>query len=250
MRRERERAAQKEAGASRDLPFGVYLLFSSFVAIAAVRPQLSVPHCCRQGTRSPAMAPLHCCTELTMQGMHGPQAGLCRPSACPGNLPRLVGAHCLLTTPSHASTPPRRTCVPDALPPPVFPTLPPLPPRPAPHPPHSPNPFPQVGSVFEYVNQRAVFDVIQPDSPLYAPILGFFALTGLPTAGFLFYKVGAGLGRDGGMPARLLAHLLACILACASLKSCMRCWCRAQRRACVTEPFARGAVCCGGHGSQ
>ncbi|KAL4432428.1 hypothetical protein ABPG77_001727 [Micractinium sp. CCAP 211/92] len=80
VRRERERAAQKEAGGGGDLPFGVYLLFSSFVAIAAI------------------------------------------------------------------------------------------------------------GSIFEYVNQHAVFDVIQPDSPLYAPILGFFAVTGLPTAGFLFYK--------------------------------------------------------------
>lgn len=36
VRRERERAAQKEAGGSGELPFGVYLLFSSFVAIAAV----------------------------------------------------------------------------------------------------------------------------------------------------------------------------------------------------------------------
>ncbi|KAL4430667.1 hypothetical protein ABPG75_005923 [Micractinium tetrahymenae] len=80
VRRERERAAQKEAGGSGDLPFGAYLLFSSFVAIAAV------------------------------------------------------------------------------------------------------------GSIFEYINQHAVFDVIQPDSPLYAPVLGFFAVTGLPTAGFLFYK--------------------------------------------------------------
>lgn len=36
VRRERERAAQKEAGGSGDLPFGAYLLFSSFTAIAAV----------------------------------------------------------------------------------------------------------------------------------------------------------------------------------------------------------------------
>ena len=36
MRRERERAAQQAAGSSGDLPFGVYLLFSSFTAIAAV----------------------------------------------------------------------------------------------------------------------------------------------------------------------------------------------------------------------
>lgn len=46
----------------------------------------------------------------------------------------------------------------------------------------------QVGSVFEYVNRNPIANVIQPDSPLYAPILGFFAITGLPTAGFLFYK--------------------------------------------------------------
>ncbi|CAM6115427.1 unnamed protein product [Calypogeia fissa] len=45
-----------------------------------------------------------------------------------------------------------------------------------------------VGSVFEYFNKHAVFGVIPPDSPFYAPILGFFAITGLPTAGFLFYK--------------------------------------------------------------
>ena len=36
VRRERERAAQKESGARGDLPFGAYLLFSSFTAIAAV----------------------------------------------------------------------------------------------------------------------------------------------------------------------------------------------------------------------
>lgn len=53
---------------------------------------------------------------------------------------------------------------------------------------HRPWPSLQVGSIFEYANQRPVFDVIQPDSPLYTPILGFFAITGLPTAGYLFYK--------------------------------------------------------------
>jgi hypothetical protein len=36
VRRERERQLQKEEGGSRDLPFGLYLLFSSFTAIAAV----------------------------------------------------------------------------------------------------------------------------------------------------------------------------------------------------------------------
>ncbi|KAL4859584.1 hypothetical protein ACK3TF_000673 [Chlorella vulgaris] len=80
VRRERERQLQKQEGGMRDLPFGAYLLFSSFTAIAAV------------------------------------------------------------------------------------------------------------GSIFEYVNKNAIFDVIQPDSPLYAPILGFFAVTGLPTSGLLFYR--------------------------------------------------------------
>lgn len=45
-----------------------------------------------------------------------------------------------------------------------------------------------VGSVFEYANKNPIFDVIYPDSALYTPILGLFALTGLPSAGFLFYK--------------------------------------------------------------
>lgn len=49
-------------------------------------------------------------------------------------------------------------------------------------------PSSQIGSVFEYANQRPILDVIYPDSPLYTLILGFFAITGLPTAGFLFYK--------------------------------------------------------------
>ena len=42
MRRERERAAQQAAGSSGDLPFGVYLLFSSFTAIAAVSAGLAL----------------------------------------------------------------------------------------------------------------------------------------------------------------------------------------------------------------
>lgn len=45
-----------------------------------------------------------------------------------------------------------------------------------------------VGSIFEYTNKNPIFDIIQADSPLYTPILGIFALTGLPTSGFLFYK--------------------------------------------------------------
>lgn len=46
-----------------------------------------------------------------------------------------------------------------------------------------------IGSIFEYSAHNAIFGVIQPDNFLYTPILGFFAITGLPTAGFLFFKV-------------------------------------------------------------
>lgn len=45
-----------------------------------------------------------------------------------------------------------------------------------------------VGSIFEYANNNPVFNVVYPDSPLYVPILAIFALTGLPTSGYLFYK--------------------------------------------------------------
>ncbi|KAL3697292.1 hypothetical protein R1sor_011368 [Riccia sorocarpa] len=45
-----------------------------------------------------------------------------------------------------------------------------------------------VGSIFEYFNGNPIFGIVQPDSPLWAPILGIFSITGLPSAGFLFYK--------------------------------------------------------------
>lgn len=45
-----------------------------------------------------------------------------------------------------------------------------------------------IGSIFEYANKNPIFDAIYPDSPFYAPILGVFAITGVPTAGYLFYK--------------------------------------------------------------
>ncbi|WIA28192.1 hypothetical protein OEZ86_010755 [Tetradesmus obliquus] len=45
-----------------------------------------------------------------------------------------------------------------------------------------------VGSVFEYFDKNAIFGVIQPESPLWLPIIGLFAITGLPTAAFLFFK--------------------------------------------------------------
>ena len=46
----------------------------------------------------------------------------------------------------------------------------------------------QVGSIFEYTARNPVFGVLPPSSPLYTPVLGLFALTGLPTAGWLFFK--------------------------------------------------------------
>ncbi|KAI3502760.1 hypothetical protein L1887_31054 [Cichorium endivia] len=45
-----------------------------------------------------------------------------------------------------------------------------------------------VGSVFEYVNQKPVFGVLNSDSIFYAPVLGFFAFTGVPTAAYLWFK--------------------------------------------------------------
>ncbi|GAB2279050.1 hypothetical protein Dimus_013711 [Dionaea muscipula] len=45
-----------------------------------------------------------------------------------------------------------------------------------------------IGSVFEYVNQKPVFGVVNSDSILYGPLLGFFAITGIPTSAFLWFK--------------------------------------------------------------
>ncbi|KAI4301179.1 hypothetical protein L6164_034485 [Bauhinia variegata] len=45
-----------------------------------------------------------------------------------------------------------------------------------------------IGSIFEYVNQRPVFGVLGSDSVFYAPLLGFFAFTGTPVSGFLWFK--------------------------------------------------------------
>lgn len=39
--------------------------------------------------------------------------------------------------------------------------------------------------MFEFANKNAIFGVITPDSFLWAPILGLFALTGIPTSGML-----------------------------------------------------------------
>ncbi|XVF56473.1 hypothetical protein PTKIN_Ptkin06aG0123900 [Pterospermum kingtungense] len=45
-----------------------------------------------------------------------------------------------------------------------------------------------IGSIFEYVNRRPVFGVINSDSIFYVPLLGFFAFTGIPTSAFLWSK--------------------------------------------------------------
>lgn len=37
--------------------------------------------------------------------------------------------------------------------------------------------------MFEFANKNAIFGVVQPDNFLWAPILGLFALTGIPTSG-------------------------------------------------------------------
>ncbi|KAI5683886.1 hypothetical protein M9H77_05114 [Catharanthus roseus] len=39
-----------------------------------------------------------------------------------------------------------------------------------------------IGSIFEYVNQKPVFGVLNSDSVFYTPLLGFFAITGIPSS--------------------------------------------------------------------
>ncbi|GAB4817771.1 hypothetical protein N2152v2_004817 [Parachlorella kessleri] len=58
-----------------------------------------------------------------------------------------------------------------------------------------------VGSVFEYFNRHAIFDVIQPENPLWAPVLGVFVFTGLPMAGALTDEAAAAKAEEG--PKRL-----------------------------------------------
>jgi len=44
-----------------------------------------------------------------------------------------------------------------------------------------------VGSIFEWTNKNPIFGVVPASSFLYTPILGLFAVTGVPMAGYLFY---------------------------------------------------------------
>ncbi|GFP95347.1 hypothetical protein PHJA_001679000 [Phtheirospermum japonicum] len=45
-----------------------------------------------------------------------------------------------------------------------------------------------IGSIFEYVNQKPVFGVLNSNSVFYAPLLGFFVFTGIPSSAFLWFK--------------------------------------------------------------
>ncbi|XP_010426723.1 PREDICTED: uncharacterized protein LOC104711697 [Camelina sativa] len=45
-----------------------------------------------------------------------------------------------------------------------------------------------IGSVFEYSSKNPVFGVLDSDSIFYTPVLGFFALTGIPTSVYLWFK--------------------------------------------------------------
>ncbi|KAF9587232.1 hypothetical protein IFM89_039540 [Coptis chinensis] len=45
-----------------------------------------------------------------------------------------------------------------------------------------------IGSIFEFINQKPVFGVVNPDNIFYTPLLGFFAITGIPTSAFLWFK--------------------------------------------------------------
>ncbi|CAN8254737.1 unnamed protein product [Cochlearia groenlandica] len=45
-----------------------------------------------------------------------------------------------------------------------------------------------IGSVFEYSSKNPVFGVLDSDSIFYTPILGFFAITGIPTSVYLWFK--------------------------------------------------------------
>lgn len=53
-----------------------------------------------------------------------------------------------------------------------------------------------VGSVFEYTASRPAFGVIQADSPLYPLVLGTFAIAGLPTSTFLFFRAIAAANKE------------------------------------------------------
>ena len=63
-----------------------------------------------------------------------------------------------------------------------------------------------MGSIFEYVSQRPAFGVIQPDSPLYVLLLGGMALTGLPNAGYLFWRAVQAANKEAERMDKLDGH--------------------------------------------
>lgn len=65
------------------------------------------------------------------------------------------------------------------------------------------------------MNQRPVFGILNPDSIFYAPLLGFFAFTGIPVSvssefiSFLFFLVFFNLvKRDRGEKKRIYIYIL------------------------------------------
>jgi len=63
------------------------------------------------------------------------------------------------------------------------------------------------GSIFEYTDGNAVFGVLQPDNPLWAPVLLFMAVTGYPVAGLLFKAGVDGFNEDAERQDRLDGYL-------------------------------------------
>ena len=53
-----------------------------------------------------------------------------------------------------------------------------------------------VGCIFEYVDRNPFFGLVQPESPLWAPILISLAVTGFPTSALLFKKGVDGFNED------------------------------------------------------
>ena len=66
----------------------------------------------------------------------------------------------------------------------------------------------QVGSIFEFANRNAIFGVVKPDNFLWAPILLFFAITGLPSAGAVICAGMHGADASGFVEQHVLMPLL------------------------------------------
>lgn len=64
-----------------------------------------------------------------------------------------------------------------------------------------------VGCIFEYIDRNPFFGIISPDSPAWAPILLTLAITGFPTAGYLFYKGVTGFNEEAERQDRLDGYM-------------------------------------------